>query len=40
MDYIDIDELYLVKNKGLKSNASLSMKWKAFFILKIKLINI
>ena len=26
MDYIDIDELYLVKNKGLKSNASLSMK--------------
>ena len=26
MDDIDIDELYLVKNKRLKSNAILSMK--------------
>ena len=26
MDDIDIDELYLVKNKMLKSNAILSMK--------------
>ena len=30
MDDIDIDELYLVKNKMLKSNASLSMKSSIF----------